>query len=118
MTFLTAEQIQTHRTRTVTNARKAVQEVFGEKFGTALFSTSLRNWGLGPVSTQAFLVGAVDLIQDAWKHHQDIAGVLLCKNPQGGFIPLYLHLPSLAYKLANKKQGYWVDFNELLEAME
>jgi len=118
MTFLTAEQIQTHRSRTVTNARKAVQEVFGEKFGTALFSTSLRNWGLGPVSTQAFLVGAVDLIQDAWKHHQDIAGVLLCKNPQGGFIPLYLHLPSLAYKLANKKQGYWVDFNELLEAME
>jgi len=87
MTFLTAEQIQTHRTRTVTNARKAVQEVFGEKFGAALFSTSLRNWGLGPVSTQAFLVGAVDLIQDAWKHHQDIAGVLLCKNPQGGFIP-------------------------------
>jgi len=84
----------------------------------ALFSTSLRNWGLGPVSTQAFLVGAVDLIQDAWKHHQDIAGVLLCKNLQGGFIPLYLHLPSLAYKLANKKQGYWVDFNELLEAME
>ena len=118
MTFLTAEQIQTHRTRTVTNAPKAVQEVFGEKFGGALFSTSLRNWGLGPVSTQAFLVGAVDLIQDAWKHHQDIAGVLLCKNPQGGFIPLYLHLPSLAYKLANKKQGYWVDFNELLEAME
>jgi len=118
MTFLTAEQIQTHRTRTVTNARKAVQEVFGEKFGAALFSTSLRNWGLGPVSTQAFLVGAVDLIQDAWKHHQDIAGVLLCKNPQSGFIPLYLHLPSLAYKLANKKQGYWVDFNELLEAME
>jgi len=118
MTFLTAEQIQTHHTRTVTNARKAVQEVFGEEFGAALFSTSLRNWGLGPVSTQAFLVGAVDLIQDAWKHHQDIAGVLLCKNPQGGFIPLYLHLPSLAYKLANQKQGYWVDFNELLEAME
>ena len=118
MTFLTAEQIQTHRTRTVTNAPKAVQEVFGEKFGAALFSTSLSNWGLGPVSTQAFLVGAVDLIQDAWKHHQDIAGVLLCKNPQGGFIPLYLHLPSLAYKLANKKQGYWVDFTELLEAME
>lgn len=35
MTFLTDEQIQTHRKRTVTNARKAVQEVFGEQFGAA-----------------------------------------------------------------------------------
>ena len=110
--FLTPDQVKEVGKISNRCALDAVAEAYGPTFGGALYASCLRNWEAGATITASVLCLNVGRIFDAWDLRGDIAGVLLLRH-DGGFIPLYLHLPTLANKLADKHEGYWVGFSEI-----
>lgn len=111
--FLTDEQVIEVGKVSDRCAFDAVSELYGPTFGGALYRSCLRNWTAGATVTASVLCLNVDRIFKAWDLKSDIAGVLLLRH-KGGFIPLYLHLPTLANKLADQHQGYWVGFSDIV----
>ena len=113
--FLTQNQLEQQRKRTIENSAKGVSDFYlelGPNFGRALFFACMRIWGAGPVATTARLNNSVrPHILDAWQYRNDIAGVLLKKHGFE-FTPIYLQTPSLAFKLMDRAD-LWIDFKEI-----
>ena len=113
--FLTKDQLEQQRKRSVENAAQGVSDYYielGPKFGRALFFASMRTWGAGPVVTTARLNNSIKPhIISAWAFRENIAGVLLKKH-QFEFTAIYLQTPNLAFKLMDRADS-WIDFKEI-----
>ena len=119
--FLTPDQILQTAKRSKEINRQRTRDLYaelGNAFADALFDVCQSEWRIGPSVTWMRLnSSAKDHILHAWQYRDNIEGVLLIRKDLDEYVPLFVHRPSLAHKLSDKK-SLWINFRAIKEAME